>query len=255
MTPEAGTALDVAPQERRRGLHPDLSQRQGFALLDEAASAQNLLRDAIQAIRGMRYVSTDGDAVFTLGSIGVEKAMKVMLGSAAVANEGAWPQKSLKRAGHNILDLNTQLMAQLENGIGRARSRGFANQLRSRIEGSALLPLIFATFDRYGRSGRFHYLDILANDEPGEHESPSAYWDHVELHVRESRPEFHDVPWGDNAALDDYLQRLRNVIADELNVWWFCVHRLAVLGCFGELGVKSGWEIWEPGRTAPQLES
>lgn len=241
--------------ERRRGLHPDLSQRQGFALIDEAASARNLLRDAILAIRGMRHVSTDGDAVFTLGSIGVEKAMKVMLGSAAVASDGAWPQKSLKSAGHNIVDLHAQLMAALGDGIDRARSRGFAAQLRSRIEGSSLLPLIFATFDRYGRSGRFHYLDILASDESGEHESPSAYWDRVELHVREAHPEFQDAPWGDNAALDDYEQRLRNVIADELDVWWFCVHRLAVLGCFGELGVKSGWEIWEPGRAAPGLES
>ena len=73
----------------------------------------------------------------------------------------------------------------------------------------------------------------------------------MELHVRETRPEFQEIRYGDNRALDAYEERLREFIADELDAWWFCVHRLGVHGCFGELGKKIGWEIWEPGRPEP----
>lgn len=61
------------PLDRPSRLHPALSTRQGFALTEEAGSVQNLLRDTVDAIRNLRMVSLHGDAVFTLGSIGVEK--------------------------------------------------------------------------------------------------------------------------------------------------------------------------------------
>ncbi|QAY63549.1 hypothetical protein ET495_10145 [Xylanimonas allomyrinae] len=59
---------------------------------------RNLMRDSIQAIRGMRFVGTNGDAVLTLGSIGTEKTMKVLLGCAAVENAGSWPTKKQLKA-------------------------------------------------------------------------------------------------------------------------------------------------------------
>lgn len=239
--------------EGRRGLHPALSMRQAFALLEEAGSVRNLMRDSIQTIREMRYVHLAGDSVFTLGSIGVEKAMKLMLGCAEAADTDAWPSKeTLKGWGHDIESLNTLTMLSIEQGISRSTASGYASRLQVRMNESELLPLIFATFARYGRSGRFHHLDILATDEPGKHDQPSEYWDRVELHVRESRSDFHDAPYGDNAALDAYEKALRNVIADELDAWWFCLHRLGVQGCFGDLGKKVGWEIWEVDRPEPK---
>lgn len=240
------------PEARRSGLHPDLSTRQGFALLEEAGSVCNLIRHSIRGIRDMRYVRLDGDAVFTLGSIGVEKAMKIMLGCKAVADMGAWPSKTtLKDWGHDIETLNASVSTAIDEGVERTTAPGYASQLAGRLKHSTLLPLIFATFARYGRSGRFHHLDILATDTPGEHDQPSEYWERAELHVRESRPEFRVVPYTDNAALDAYEERLRCYIADELEAWWFCLHRLGVQGCFGDLGRKIGWEIWETDRSEP----
>ncbi|MFI6578067.1 hypothetical protein ACIBFB_19940 [Nocardiopsis sp. NPDC050513] len=234
------------------GLHPALSTRQGFALIEEAASVRNLMRDAIQAIRDMRYVHMNGDAVFTLGSIGVEKAMKVMLGCATVANTDAWPTKEvLKSWGHDIEKLNSHILTKIDEGVEHTTATGYSAQLAGRVKESTLLPLVFAAFARYGRSGRFHHLDILATDEPGEHDQPSEYWEQVELHVQESLPEFREVPYGDNAAVDAYVERLRSFIADELDAWWFCLHRLGVQGCFGDLGKKIGWEIWEIDRPEP----
>lgn len=226
--------------------------RQGFALLQEAESVRNLMRDSIQAIRGMRLVSTQGDAVFALGSIGTEKAMKILLGCKAVEDDGAWPTKrELTNWGHDVEGLSTRLLAAIEVGLGRTTATGYSAQLAEHIEQSTVLPLLFAAFARYGRSGRFHHLDILATDEPGELDQPSEYWERVEQQVRKTRPEFREIPYGDNAALDDYEKKLRGVIADEVDTWWFCVHRLAVQGCFGELGKTVGWEIWVHGRPKP----
>lgn len=234
------------------GLHPALSMRQGFALLAESGSVRNLLRGTIVAIREMQYVSDDGDSVFTLGSIGVEKAMKVLLGCKAVDDGGAWPTKSeLQGWGHDIEKLNARLMQAIDAGVGLTAATGYSARLAQHIQQSTVIPILFATFARYGKSGRFHHLDILATDQPGELEQPSEYWERVEFNVRETRPEFKEVPCGDNVAVDDYAQRLRDLIADELDAWWFCVHRLGVQGCFGELGKKIGWEIWAHGRPVP----
>ena len=96
-------------------------------------------------------------------------------------------------------------------------------------------------------------MDILATNELGSDDPPSEYWERVEFHVRTTEPEFAEVPYGDIEALDDYEARLRGRIADELETWWFCVHHLGVQGCFGDLGEKVGWEIWEPGRPEPSI--
>jgi len=242
-------------QGRRPGLHPALSTRQGFALLEEAGSVRNLLRDTVEAIRSLRFVSLHGDDVFTLGSIGVEKAMKVMLGCNEVEAAGSWPSKKTLKDdwGHDIQRISQLLDTAIERSLARSTHPGYAESLFDRISGSTTLPLLFATFARYGKSGRFHHLDVLATNEPGSDDPPSEYWERVEFHVRTTEPEFAEVPYGDNQALDEYEARLRGRIADELEAWWFCVHRLGVQGCFGDLGKKIGWEIWEPGRGEPHI--
>lgn len=242
-------------QGRRPGLHPALSTRQGFALLEEAASVRNLLRDTVESIRGLRFVSLHGDAVFTLGSISVEKAMKIMLGCDEVEASSSWPSKKTLKDdwGHDVQRLSQLLDTAIERGLARSTHIGYTEALATRISESTALPLLFATFARYGKSGRFHHLDVLATNEPGSDDPPSEYWDRVEFHVRTTEPDFAEVPYGDNRALDEYENRVRGRIADELEAWWFCIHRLGVQGSFGDLGKKIGWEIWEPGRPEPPI--
>jgi hypothetical protein len=84
-------------------LHPALSDQQAYALINEIQSAKNLLRDPISAIAELREPPIHGDTVFTLGSIGVEKAMKIMLGCDEVEQNGQWPSlNTLKGWGHDI---------------------------------------------------------------------------------------------------------------------------------------------------------
>lgn len=108
-----------------------------------------------------------------------------------------------------------------------------------------MLPLLFATHSRYGRSGRFHYLDILATDSRSRFDPPADYWERLE---QEAIDLLGGYRGGTSGELDALLSRVSATIANELDVWWFAMHRLGVQGCFGELGKKMGWEIWEYGR-------
>lgn len=103
--------------------------QQSFAVIAEAQSVENLMRDAIAAIRGLREPSIHGDAVFTLGSIGVEKLAKVMLGPARLDTVGAWPStNTMQRWGHDIDGLVARLFVTAETEPPRGRR----DRLRSR---------------------------------------------------------------------------------------------------------------------------
>ena len=230
-------------------IHPALSMQQSFALIAEAQSVQNLMRDAVTAIGGLREPTIHHDAIFTLGSIGVEKLAKIMLGSAAVEAEGAWPSKDTMKAwGHDIEGLVEKLFTTAEANQPSAVATGYVAGLIARIRESAMLPLLFATLSRYGRSGRFHYLDVLATDTRGEFDPPADYWQTLE---REAVDSLGGYPGGMPEEFEQFLLRVSATIADELNVWWFVMHRLGVQGCFGELGKSLGWQIWEYGRPDP----
>lgn len=181
--------------------------------------------------------------------------MKIMLGCDEVETSGSWPTKKTLQHdwGHDIQVLNELLGSAIAGGLTRSTHIAYAETLADRITASTALPLLFATFARYGKSGRFHYLDVLATDDPGLEDPPSEYWERLESSIRSSEPQFREVPYGDNQALDEYAARLRNRIADELEAWWFCVHRLGMQGCFGELGKTIGSAIWEPGRPEPRV--
>ncbi|OYN84022.1 hypothetical protein [Parenemella sanctibonifatiensis] len=239
-------------RERRAGFGPELSVRQSQALFAETTSARNLMRDATAAIEAMSDVNTHGDSVLAVASIGVEKTMKLLLGCREVRLYGSWPTKGLlKDWGHGVERLHGLLLEALQERSGIGHNTELAATLHHRVTGSVVLPLIMEALDRYGRSGRFHNLDILATDQVATWDSPNRYWERVETCMRDITPELQDPPFGDNAGLDRYEETLHRLVASELEVWWYCVHRLAVLGWFGRLGEKVGWLIWEDGRVEP----
>ncbi len=207
------------------------------------------MRDAVASVQGLREPVIDSDAVFTLGSIGVEKTAKILLGCAEVESAGRWPtMATMKGWGHDIDNLVSRLLHAAEQGQADAVATGYAATLIERVRDSTALPLLFATLSRYGRSGRFHYLDVLATDRPGEFDAPAEYWNRLEIEVSNG---LGGAPGGSPQEFDAFLGRVSEAISHELDVWWFAMHRLGVQGCFGELGKKIGWEIWDYGRPDP----
>ncbi|MFJ4255165.1 hypothetical protein [Microbacterium sp. NPDC090003] len=230
-------------------IHPALSMQQTFALIAEGQSVQNLMRDACAAIRGLREPSVHSDAVFTLGSIGVEKLAKMMIGCAEIDAAGRWPSKSTMIGwGHNIDALVEKLFTTAQENQPGAVATDYAASLIDRVRGSSTLPLLFATLSRYGSSGRFHYLDVLATGSEGRFDPPAQYWERLESAIAD---QVGGYPGGTPADFERFLERVSAAIADELEVWWFAMHRLGMQGCFGALGEKMGIAIWPYGRPDP----
>lgn len=228
-----------------------LNRAQRLALLQEAQSAQNLLRDSVDAIRKLQYTLIGADAVLTLGSIGVEKTLKLLLGCAHAERFGSWPSKpELKQWGHDIEVLSSLLQETIEANVDQAVARPYARGLADFMAGSELLPPLFATLSRYGRSARFHYLDILATGEQGDFDAPQQYWDALERKVVEVTPGMSEAPLG-GPDFDAHLLRISAITADELYAWWYAVHRLGQQRVFGDLGVMVGIEIWPGGVPRP----
>lgn len=236
---EAGYSQEMA----RPGIHPSLSMGQSFALLSEAQSAQNLMRDTVTSIASLREPVVHSDAVFTLGSIGVEKTAKILLGCAAVEADGRWPtKKTMQDWGHDIETLVTLLLDTATRNQADAVATGYVSELIGRVRSSNSLPLLFATLSRYGRSGRFHYLDILATGAAGKFDAPTQYWERLENVVAKH---LGGAPFGGPPEeFEAFLGKVSASIAHDLDVWWFIMHRLAIQGCFGALGKKLGWELW-----------
>src|ERR1700749_4075015 len=86
-----------------------LSREHSAAFVYEATSAQNLLRDGLAALRGMRFAITGGDSVFTQCAIGVEKLMKLTLGLHSLNTTGAWLTKSdMTTLGHKLVPMDVK---------------------------------------------------------------------------------------------------------------------------------------------------
>lgn len=244
--------MDVG-RENQNSLTTALSEQQRLALIGEAQSALNLMTDSISAIRALREPRLHGDAVFSLGSIGVEKIMKILLGCAEVERSGAWPTREVLQStwGHNIRRLSSDVMSAARAGLRSSSNRDYAEALLDRIEVSTILPLLFATLSGYGLSGRFYNLDVLATDHPGKYASPLDDWFSLETHVAMIEPRLHGPIPEDPEGLEEQLAILSDMISDELEAWWYCVHALALLKCFGLLGFQISIGMWDPTRPSP----
>lgn len=235
-------------------IDPRLSRTQMFALIREATSAKNLLRDCIISIRNMIYLDSDADTTFTLGSIGVEKLLKLILGCNEINEVGHWPSKRTlsKDWGHDIEKLNNLVNKILLSKTHTGRSSNYTQQLTTRITGSNIIPLLFKTLACYGNSGRFYYLNILATGASNHNRPPLKLWEDIEEHITSTFSDFAKVPT-DNKGIDNYISRVNNLIADELYTWWFCIFKLAQNNYFGPTAMILASELWDLDQKAPTL--
>jgi len=151
--------------------------------------------------------------------------------------------------GHDINELNGLAMAMIHENQHLGTARGYVRVLVARIESDETLSLLFETLTSYGKSGRFHYLDVLGNGESGRFEPPEAYWTELKNHVIATAPELASM----TSILDPNefsrsLEKLSAIISRRLEEWWCVIHRLGVQGCFGPRGKEVGWELWPAGR-------
>ena len=242
------------PSKVESRLHPSLSRTQALALIQEATSARNLLRDCITSIRNIKYLDHDADTTFTLGSIGVEKLLKVILGCNTIEESGQWPSKRTLRKdwGHNIETLNESVNTIILNSPQARSTNSYTRKLTTDITTSTIIPLLFKTFARYGNSGRFHYLDILATGDISNKEAPLKLWEDLEYHITSTIDEFKQIPT-EIAEIDNYVNRTNNRIADELYTWWYNIYKLAENNYFGTVAKMIALQLWDFDQQNPDI--
>jgi hypothetical protein len=110
-----------------------------------------------------------------------------------------------------------------------------------------VLPPLLAALDRYGMSGRFYNLDMLA-DSPQVDPDPARMWDAAEQAALDDPgiSELQRVAMerlSDNDAWDFYYSAVQGRTADSIERLWLMISRVGINHALGTTGATLGWEI------------
>ena len=145
-----------------RRIRDGLTAAQGVALQTEAHSIQNLLRDGHRSIRGIRHIAASADSVFVLASMGVEKAMKLMLGLGELRDSGHWPPAARIRGwGDSLAELDASLEESLAKSAPTALHPEYSALLLAGHRNDRLWPPLVDVLDSYGSAHQFAVIDRL----------------------------------------------------------------------------------------------
>ena len=223
-----------------------LDNQKAFALIGEMTSTRNLLGYGVKVLRASRFMETTRDPIMTMLSIGFEKLLKLTVGVVSLDETTSWPSKAIMMGyGHGIEGLFDHAMAQI-----RARTvngTDYVQSLVATVDDDLVLRPLLAALDRYGRSGRFYNLDMLA-DSPQTDTNPAHMWDEAERAVL-SDPAIAQLQQiatsraNDNDAWDNFYAAVQGRMADSIEGCWQMISRIGINHALGVTGAALGWEI------------
>lgn len=230
----------------------ELTMQQGLNLEQESDSAKHLLAYGVRTLRTAAFIETTRDPIMTMLSIGIEKLLKLSLGLLHVEDNRQWlPLEVLKNEyRHDLIKMERLLREAIQERADRATHRYYVDQALTTVENDPVWPPLIAALNRYGKEGRFYYLDALA-ENPQREESPQSYWDVAERAALEAEPGLNSLfsrMMSDFSLSDEFYQRLNARVADSLQKWWNLVAMAAVQGVLGERGKAWGHGIKAVGR-------
>jgi hypothetical protein len=221
--------------------------QQSLNLEQESDSAKHLLAYGVRTLRTAAFIETTRDPIMTMLSIGVEKFLKLSLGLLHVGDSRQWlPLEVLKNEyRHDLVKMERLLREAIQKRADRATHRYYVDQALTAVENDAVWPTLVAALNRYGKEGRFYYLDALA-ENPQREESPQSYWDAAERAALQTEPDLNSLyerMISDFSLSEEFYERLNARIADSLQRWWDLIAMAAVHGVLGERGKAWGHGI------------
>lgn len=230
----------------------ELTMQQSLNLEQESDSAKHLLAYGVRTLRTAAFIETTRDPIMTMLSIGVEKLLKLSLGLIHVEDNRQWlPLEVLKNEyRHDLIKMERLLREAIQERADRATHRYYVGQALTAVKNDAVWPPLIAALNRYGKEGRFYYLDALA-ENPQREESPQSYWDEAERAALLAEPDLNNLfsrMISDFSLSDEFYQRLNARVADSLEKWWNLVAMAATQGVLGERGKAWGHGIKAVGR-------
>lgn len=241
------------------------SQQWLNGLLPEITSARRVLASADRLLRQDGALERDIDAVLATYSIGVERLMKLALGTAAVSRGEGWPRNmgSTRQGwGHALDEMDERLRETIREAVnaGGWEHQKLLESWVCTLDNDPVWAATIRALRNYADAGRYHHLDQIRG---GEVHSRSSWemWEEVERAAIDS-----------NAALTDHYRRtqkgadfapfereLRHTVADAIKRWIAIVCLFGFHGVLGEdwkvMGADALPEDAIPVRALPGCES
>jgi len=230
----------------------DVSHLQETNLLQESDSAKHLIAYGIRTLRTTAFIETTRDPIMTMLSIGIEKMLKLALGLLYVEANRVWlPAAVLKNEyRHDLVKMESLLRAEIHSNIGRATHAPYVTQALSLIDDDPVWPALVSALNRYGKEGRFYYLDALA-ENPQPEDSPASFWDAAERIALDHDAELTDLRrrmLDDFSLSDEFYRSLNGGLASSLQNFWDLVTMAGIQGVLGARGEVWGHDFKNVGR-------
>jgi hypothetical protein len=224
----------------------NLDSTQGLVFIGEMTSTRNLLASGLRILREGAFFDTTKDPIFTTLSIGVEKYLKLTLGTISLDEHHRWPTKAeMMDYGHGIAEMWDRVMDEVHRRT--ADKSEYVRGLVAGVDADPVLRPLLEVLDRYGRSGRFYNLDALGG-RPQRELSPEDMFNAVEQAAMADPAVLRarDIAMADandQAAWDHFNSILRERIASSLAGAWEMLSRVGMNDGFGETGKVLGFDL------------
>lgn len=220
------------------------SQQWFDGLLPEVTSARRVLASADRLLRQDGTLERDLDAVLATYSIGVERLMKLALGTAAVSRGEGWPKNmgfTREGWGHALDEMDARLRDTLRDAVN-AREWEHKRLLETWIctlDNDPVWASTIRTLRNYADAGRYHHLDRVRGGEVKSRSSRDM-WEEVERAAidNDSALSAHYQRVLDGADFDPFELELRSVVAETIKRW---VSIICLFGFHGVLG--DDWRV------------
>ncbi|WP_191993661.1 hypothetical protein, partial [Lacticaseibacillus paracasei] len=173
-------------------INPRLSR--GVTLAVETENAAKLINTAIGLLSAPPSGPVDADPVFACLSLGMEKILKLSIGLDGLARTGRWPSKHTMRAtyGHQIEKLDGTARQAIRDHAEDASAKSYVLAALAECDADPVITSILSAMQRYAVDGRFHNLDHLATDQPGE-STPLQLWMEIQHAVLSNPAAMHQL--------------------------------------------------------------
>jgi hypothetical protein len=224
-----------------------LARQKLAAVTGETADASALFSQGLAILRTMRHDFGQAAVVMALVASGAEKMLKLTVGLAAQDHGHPWPDKKYMRntIGHLVASGDQAARAALRQG--RKTMNGHLQQLAAAVDADTVLAAALAALQRYGESGRFYQLDLLA-EQPQPVASPAQAWGDMVTKLFDTRA---DLPGliGSAETYEAGRRQINEAVADGLQRWWelyWAAWRFGVIGGDAQ-GLAQELKLKEPG--------
>lgn len=208
-------------------------------LVPEVNSARSALASADRLLRQDGPLERDIDAILATYSIGVERMMKLALGTAAVSRGEGWPKNmgfTREGWGHALDEMDARLRETLRDAVtsGDWERKPMLETWICALDNDLVWAAAVRTLRNYADAGRYHHLDQVAGRSVKSRSSRDM-WDEAEQAAIDSEAGLaaHHQRTLDGADFDPFERELRTAVADSIKRW---VSIVCLFGFHGVLG-------------------